>query len=281
MAKGKIRSIDLGAQGEAVFDDLNTNDFLYEHSTIKHPEFNVGDRVRLADGRVFRYAKCGVALTSQKYTCANGSRLAMTYSTDFVIAEAAAIGARSVKITVVEEKVWGPGDVYASPSGILAEDELRGGMIDLYRGDDRQMRGIIGNTALAVDGTEITIYLDASLRTAMQAGDKLEVLNNPYAYVVQDNSGWASVLGVSAVVVTADEYFWVQTWGLCRITPQAGAIGENIDGREFYSKNNGVIPLYDRIVAETTSAQHLGFLMEKSGNEAVAAAPFINLQINP
>ena len=280
MSKGKART-KLLAHSAGLVDGNERGpswDFIYQHSTVKHPDYNIGDRVALPDGRVYRYAKCKIALTSQKFTCSSGCYL-VAENTAGCVQQAGAIGDTHVTLTVTAALLKTPGDAVAS--GVIAEDALRGGYISLYRGQERAYRGIVGNTALAADGEEITIYLDGALVVAPIAGDRCEILPSPYAAVVQSNGNDGAALGVSASIVGVGEYFWVQTWGICRITPPAAALGDVGDEREFYSKNNGLMSLYTRIVTEATSAQHIGFLMDRITGDSGSAAPFINLQINP
>jgi len=278
--KGKVRTKLIDHSSALVEGNYRANswDFIYQASSVKHPDYNVGDRVALPDGRVYRYAKCAVALTSQKYTCANKSMLVAENSAGCV-QQAGAIGDTKVVLTVTAALLKTPGDTAAS--GVIAEDALRGGFISLYRGQERAYRGIVGNTALAATGKEITIYLDGALVVAPIAGDRCEILPSPYAAVDQSDSGWTSILGVSASIAAVGDYFWVQTWGICRITPQAAALGDAVNEREFYGKMNGVENLYTAVVTGTCSPQHLGFMVERCAGVSGEAAPFINLQINP
>jgi len=136
MAQGKARTKLLDHSAGLVEGSAASGswDFIYQASSVKHPDYNIGDRVALPDGRVYRYAKASEALTSQKFTCANKSMLVAENSAGCV-QQAGAIGDTHVTLTVTAALLKTPGDTAAS--GIIAKDALRGGYISLYRGQER------------------------------------------------------------------------------------------------------------------------------------------------
>ena len=259
-------------------------DFLYKHSTTKDPEFDIGDRVCLPDGRVFRYAKAysGMTFTSMKMAMCNISQLVAEYtSPSCVPTSAIAVGDRSAAFTVTAASIG------VDRNGVIAKDELKGGYISFYGSSSyRPQRGIVGNSALANTGTSITIYFDAALDTAIAASSKTEIMANPYSRVTNAtdvSSGHSAWLGMAVVVPAVSEYFWIQTWGIFRITPQGAGVGTDPQIRDYmFASNGGIRNSYASIVTEALSEQHAGFLMDYPVNsEAEDAAPFINLQINP
>lgn len=279
MARGKTRAQYLGSAGYVESVKEMTWDFLYRASTSKDPLYNLGDRVALADGRVFRYAKCGNDIGFMKMGVCSYNLLVAEYTTPCCKPTAAvAVGANSAAFTCTA-------GIGAGRDGIIDLDELRGGYISFYHGQDRQQRGIIGNTAKAALGTSITLYWDAGLVTALEAADLTEILANPYSDVrtAGNASGYASVLGMPNVLATTGQYFWIQTWGICRVSPIAGALGSGPDIRQlmFAAGNGGIRISQDSIVDGGYSEQHAGFIIEKTDGGAESAAPFVNLQINP
>jgi len=250
-------------------------DFLYDASTTRNPEYHIGDRVVLPDGRVFRYGKCSNDLDGMKWGCKNHAKLITELD---AIGVAAAAGVSEVEITFSDTDG-------AANDGVIAVDELRGGYISFYRGTARQQRGIVGNTARANgDTTNTTVYLDASLRTAVNENDNVEVIGNPYYTLRQGSLSGGSVMGMPCAVATTGQYFWVQTWGICRITPSGAEIGANNSGeRQFVFDDYGSVSSHrvDHDDADNPSWQHAGFLVEVTDSTAGSAAPFINLQINP
>ncbi|MBU1067698.1 hypothetical protein KKE60_07905 [Patescibacteria group bacterium] len=276
MAKGKAKTIML-TQTLGMVDGNSRGpswDFLYQASTVKHPDFNLGDRVCLPDGRVFRYGKAGANLEQMKRGVKNNSLLVTELD---AIGVAAEIGDSVIEVTFSDT------DGVAN-DGVIAEDELRGGYISLYRGDHRQQRGIIGNTARANGDTGNTkIWLDAALVTAINEDDNLEVIGNPYADLRHANdSQIGAVMGMPCVLATSGQYFWIQTWGICRVTPSQAELGDVTSDRQFVFDNAGSVYSHKlAIAADDNSYQHAGFIVERVDGAAGSAAPFINLQINP
>ena len=173
----------------------------------------------MPDGRAFRYAKCGATLESMKYFVFSYNQLVAEKSDPDATIGAASIGDTSLTMTCTAAEIG------AGRDGVIAKDELRGGYISIYgsTSGDRPQRGIIGNTALAADGESFIIYLDSPLKTAITAGAQCEILGNPYSDVRRTHGGFVSVLGVANVKATTGQYFWIQTWGICRITPDSDA----------------------------------------------------------
>ena len=276
MSKGITKTTNLTTSGLVAHNTAPNWDFLYEASTIKHPNYNLGDRVCLPDGRAFRYGKCGANLEQMKRGVKNYNLLITELD---AIGVAADIGDKVIELTFADT------DGVAG-DGVIAEDELRGGYISLYRGDVRQQRGIIGNTARANGDTGNTkIYLDAALTTAINEDDNVEVIGNPYSDLRQRNSADTAVMGMPCVLATAGQYFWIQTWGICRITPNAAELSSASD-RQYCFDNAGSMVGWKQ--AHDLGAgsgflgyQFAGFIVERLDADAGSAAPFINLQINP
>ena len=260
--------------------------FLYRQSSTRDPEFQVGDRVCLPDGRVFRYAKAGSSMSSMKYGVYGYNQLVAEYSSPTCVPTAAiAVGDMSAAFTVTAATIG------VSRNGVIAVDELKGGYISFYgtTSGDRPQRGIMGNTALASDGTSITIYWDAPIQTTMNAGVATEILANPYSDVRSDTEQygiWSSCLGMPNVLAVSGNYYWIQTWGAFRITPTAAALGVNQGERMMVFGANGSIcslPTWHTQIATTPthSYQIAGFILERTAGGSEDAAPFINLMINP
>ncbi len=277
---GYTKHLDL-TQTRGVYENPIQNwNFLYQHSTTKNPEYNVGDRVCLPDGRAFRYCKCGTTLTKTKQGVANVAWLVAEKSARTCVPTSIILaGAQSAAFTVTA------GEIGGGRNGIIAEDELRGGYISFYGSStDRQQRGIMGNTALAVGGTSITIYWDAGTELEMAAATATEILPNPYMSTGTPggSTGYETVVGMPNVLATVGQYFWVQTWGIFRITPVGAAFGSLARERQFvFTSNGGIESMYTGVVTHSWSQQIAGYYVERSDGSAESAAPFINLTINP
>ncbi len=273
MAKGKWKSTLLGIQSLIGHSSAPNWDFLYEASIIKSSRWNVGDRVVTPDGRAFRYGKCGAGLQDMKHGVKNYNLLVTELD---AIAVAASIDDKYIDLTFDDS------DGIAS-DGVIAVDSLRGGHISIYRGTDRQQRGIIGNTVRANGDTGNTrVYLDAALKVAVNALDNVEVMANSYSDLRVTNHNQSSVMGMPCVKATVGQYFWIQTWGTCRITPAGGEYGGQPNERQFmFDAFGSLVSRLQQHVTDASSYQHAGFLIERTLATPGNAAPFINLQINP
>lgn len=259
---GLVQSVDKGAW-----------DFLYRASTVKDPKWNIGDRCVLPDGRAFRYGKAGADLEQMKRGVKNNDLLVTEKD---AIAVAAVAGAIYVDITFADT------DGVAN-NGVIDKDGLAGGYISFYRGDVRQQRGIVGNTARAnLDTGNTRVYLDAALVTAVNEDDNVEVMRSPYSDLRHVNDPNLSVMGMPCALATNGQYFWMQTWGICRITPSQAELGTTLAERQFVFDNAGSVWGHKASIDDAdNSYQHAGFLVEKVDGVAGSAAPFINLMINP
>jgi len=190
--------------------------FLYQTpSTTKNPEYNVGDKVVLPDGREFRYAK---SLGNNALFAAHGVQFTYTgYLGYKAFATNHAQG--STEITI-------PAATHAA----LTEDELRGGYVIIFDGAtdlNTCVRGIVGNDASDAD-VAFDIQLDAPIHNPIVAGtEACEVYQNPWAGMEVASNSALPIAGVPTTTVSAAaNYFWVQTKGICWVAPQSG-VGDN------------------------------------------------------
>ena len=254
MAKGKAKSTLLGIQGVVGHAQAPNWDFLYAHSTVKDSNYNIGDRVVTPDGRVFRYALAVNAIEPGR-----GVQFTGTIADDGVSANvnrAQAIDDKEIR--------------FASQS--FAKDELRGGYVIIYGGNNAyQQLGIVGNTVCS--NSELTVYLDRAITVAVGSTQFTEILPNPYRYLKREAGSYVSFAGIPMAIVTAAEYFWVQTWGPCWVNPQSG-VGGGDQERTVVFGPDGSLRNYD-----LTGYQIAGFIIAKTSfdNDAVS---FLMLQIS-
>lgn len=243
MSKGKARNVLLNSTIGNVDGNVSgpSWNFVYQNSTVKHPDYNIGDRVALPDGREFTYSK---ALSA----CLAGQGAEFTYTgytayTAFTVA--AAIGASSVTIP-------------AATHAALTTDELRGGYVIIFNGSDNdvQFRGIVGNTAAAAN-TAFVAYLDGDLTVAVTTSSAAETYKSPYAALRLATSTSLPIAGVPASPgVAANEYFWVQTKGLCWTAPQA-SVGAAKQQGAFW-RHDGSLQDIGTALAVTVAANQKG-----------------------
>jgi hypothetical protein len=197
-------------QGDVMLAEGNW-DLLYDVSATKHPDFNIGDRVKLPDGREFVYSYSAAA-------CLSGQGCEFTKAGLYgaVASVAGVVGDRQIAVA-------------AGTHDAITKDELRGGYVVIHTaGNTQQFRGIIGNDA-AVANAAIKVYLDAPLTAVVAVTILIEVFHNPYAALQTGaNVGYAKA-GIPAVYVSAaSKYFWCQIKGFCFAAPQSGITGKNV-----------------------------------------------------
>jgi len=276
MAKGKASSLYLhreGLVGHANAPDWN---FIYEVSAVRNPRWNIGDRVVLPDGRVFRYCLSHDACDTYKAN-AFFNAIPATGIDYAVLAAPAAKGDSSVIL---------------DNQGTVAQtlDGLRGGNISITEDDNAtvQQRGIIGNTAGGVSD-EITIYLDAPLTEAVTVSWKGYCMPSPYSAVTKTfigaieggaGKGRVGFCGYAAAPVSAaDLYHWEQTWGLIMASTYGNVVGKQQYKREVVFRYDGNLISRGTAGILGLEAQTAGFIMDN--NTADNGATQIMLQISP
>ena len=270
--RGRASARYLGKGGAVGHSIASEWEFIYGTSLVKDPEWEVGDRVVLADGRVFRYCRSdGACYTGQlnKFQSVIGTTSGIDYS---ALAEAAAIGDTSILMT---------------NQGVIAQTEncMRGGWIeikvantDASGNQEGMQRMIIGNTADAsatMDGT-VRIYLDAPLTAAVTTSSYAFSIGNPWNAVSNDATATNSCCGVAATYVSASGYYhWEQTWGLCFITDIAATLGKVNAERQLIANATGGVAPHDSGCTE----QHVGFIVDD--NASANGMSLVMLQISP
>jgi hypothetical protein len=167
----------------------------------------LGARVAFADGRVFRYAKAGaVALAPGKLVKAG----ALVAQTNKAVAAAAAIGSYTVTVTTSSA-------ITTAEEGFLQINDAAGEGIQ-YKIKDC--------TANATTATSTDFELYDPIATALTTSSEATVLYNSYEQCEIAAAVTDILLGVPPIAVTAEYYFWCQTWGTANVlsegTPAAG-----------------------------------------------------------
>ena len=261
MAKGKAIAVYLGREGSVNYETAGQWDFIYRASTVKDAQWDIGDHVRLADGREFVYSKSSGVVAS---------------------GQAAQFVATGAIPYVVLDKAQSEGDMEITFAAVshsaIAKDELRGGFIVLWGVALKDMtRGIIGNE-VSGSGEAIRIYLDGPLTRDVTTSTPGEAYENPYANLINTGGG-SSVLAKAGIAATyvgaADTYFWVQKNGFVFIAIQSDMITNQIGG---YFRHDGSIQAdqaFGNLVAGTDTTQYAGHRVIGDYNNN---GPLFNLQ---
>lgn len=258
MAQGKAKSVFLDTSAGMVgLGSTPDWSFIYEASTIKPANWNIGDHVKLPDGREYVLAKSSAACYSAQAVETTAIGVVGTQ-----LSVAAAIGDKSVTVA-------------AATHDALAKDALRGGYLIVHYiagiNFDEQVRGIIGNDVSAANAA-IKVYLDGPLTTAVTtSGTLVEVFQNPFAAVRKSSLITLAKLGVPAVYVSAaNMYFWVQTQGPTFVAPQSGVVNGQLGAfwRNDGSLQDANTALTCTVLATYGTSQYAGYTLEGnySGN---------------
>lgn len=175
------------------------------------PVHEIGERLALRDGRVFRYARNGaVAL-------APGTVVQMdvgVYNSD-----AAQIANSSLITLAVDTVAAGATQATVTISGLSAIDANMYSGALLMNDTTGYCYRILSHPAVAASGTSIVLTLDDTVLVTFGASDTASIIPNPYAatciQVASASAQTGAPVGVSPMVVTAQYYYWVQTWGTC------------------------------------------------------------------
>jgi len=250
--------------------------FLYEASITKDPAWNIGDRVVLPDGRVFRYAKLGGAITSARVDYGLYSAVGSRNKWYENPSQGQAAGDKSIVLPFDEA---GDTTNRSATSTTVAEDELRGGYIAIYKNGvaNQCVRGIVGNTpSESASPYNTTIYLDAALPYAIVVTDGVELIKSPWSDVrsmFADNTTAVTCCGMPTVAAVTAAYTWVQTWGVCRVCLTEPGVLE----RSVYCMSNGAMCNRGDIGSGSCMDQIVGTIICPT----IYQSAFINLQISP
>ncbi len=215
MSKGKaITDLPGGRPGLVSHETAPQWSFIYRTSLIKEEKYDIGDHVKLPDGREFVYAR-------SIGECVSGQGCEFTY-TGLVYGYPIATHAIGEHVVTIANT---GSTTVLTHAAAYAEDVLKGGYYVSHDhpggDDDAQVRGIIGNAYSAINGV-LKLYLDGPLHKAVSTDEFTEIFENPYAALRTGTSAALAKAGVPAVQVKATlMYFWVQIKGPCFLAVQA------------------------------------------------------------
>lgn len=177
------------------------------------PAHRLGQRAVSDDGRVFRYVLAG-ASDLVAGNCIQSSAIIPNHLAN--TPPAVAVGATSFTYT--------PGAT-AGAAGLYADGFLQ---VDTTPGNGYTY-SVSGHAAIA-SSTAFTLNLKDPIQVALTTSSRVGLIVNPYKNVIQFpvTTATGTLVGVATYVITAAQYGWVQTWGLCSVlisgTPALGAI---------------------------------------------------------
>ena len=182
-----------------------------------------GTRYITWDGRVYKY----MGLTTGGCVSYHGVAGTLSAQTEFVTALAGTAGDRAYTVT---------------DTSTIAEDQLAGGMIELYKAtiDNSTSVHIVGNDAS--NGTNVRLFLEFPLSSTMTSSDNVEVYENQYRLVSEATNQIAPWLGIPTVTAATGNNVWSQTWGPALVSPGNTTIDDAAaDERMAFWMPNAVI----------------------------------------
>lgn len=185
---------------QSVPHDFTGNNNLGIYTSETTQRYVYGTRYITWDGRVYKY----MGLTTGGCVSYHGVAGTLSAQTEFVTALAGTAGERAYTVT---------------DSSTIAEDQLAGGMIELYKAtiDNSTSVHIVGNDA--GNGTNVRLFLEFPLSSTMTSSDNVEVYENQYRLVSETTNAIAAWLGIPCVTAATGNNVWTQTWGPSLVTP--------------------------------------------------------------
>lgn len=173
--------------------DVPPDQGVFEESSTQ--KAGLGTRIAFEDGRVYRYAKNGAtALAAGKFVKAG----ALVAQATKAVEAAVVVGNNSITLTTSSA-------ITTATDGYL--------QIDTGSGMTGQQYKIKTCAANATTTTSTDFVLYDPIAVALTTSAYGSVFYNPYEQCEVCSAQTDIVLGVPPIVVTAEYYFWLQTWG--------------------------------------------------------------------
>lgn len=174
-------------------------------STALH---GIGEYVVTNDGRGYRYCKAGgTALVTGR------------------IQQAKAEDTSNEQELAITNAAVGDLTIVTTSTVTLAADLLAGGFLIVSEGTlgVGEMYKLKGNTAASAAVT--TFNLDEPVRVATTGSCKVDVKVNPYmSVIVAPTTQTSAIVGAAQYAITASEFGWLQTRGVCPILAQGTVV---------------------------------------------------------
>jgi hypothetical protein len=197
-----------------------------ESSTARYP---IGEKLELADGRVFRYGYTAAAINAAELVSQDVSASSLVETDDIVIVAASGFdpgaGSTQFQITLASTTK----DQYAGAMLQIANDGGDG------TGEGIQYRIKSNSATGATTSGKVDIYLFDPIKVALTTASDIAIVGNLW-YNVRGALGGAAdatkdyvICGVTPIAFTANYYGWLQTAGVALISCDGAlAVGVNL-----------------------------------------------------
>jgi hypothetical protein len=167
----------------------------FKESSVK--EHAYGQRAETQDGRVFRYAKTGEAITVGRVTVSPAIDATLV---NCAVTAVAAIGALQISFT--------------NAATTATENEYAEGYAIISYGTGAgQILKVKSHAALTSGGASV-VYLEDPLVTALDTTSKVELTHNPWNGVMMTASAVTKPTGGALIAFDKGYYGWFQTRGV-------------------------------------------------------------------
>jgi len=186
-------SANMYIESKSGFGLIKPSQGIYEESATQKAE--IGFRLLVGD-RVFRYSYAGgVALAAGKLV----KSAQLPAEVNKSVAAAASIGAKSVTVTTAAAQLY-------LAEGYMVVNDVTG------EGICYKIKSSAANATTATS-TDITLY--DPLSVALTTSSQVELYGSPYYDLDLSAAVTDHISGIPPIAVTANYYFWLQTWGPC------------------------------------------------------------------
>ena len=201
-----------------------------------------GTRYITWDGRVYKY----MGLTTGGSVSYHGVAGTLEAQTGWTTALVGTAGDRAYTVT---------------DATVVAEDQLAGGMVQLYKStiDNSTSIHIVGNDI--GNTTNIRLYLEFPLSADMSASDTVEVFENQYRLVSEASNQHGPWLGIACITAATGYNIWSQTWGPALVSPGNTTLDDAAaDERMTFWKANATIAEVDDATVTAGKNQVAGYI---------------------
>jgi len=230
---------------------------LYEQSLTQN--FPIGTRLQIQD-RTFYYAQAAAVGATTAMKAGHNDSVECSVNT---YAEAYAAGyTGKIRIEDTDTRA-----AHYYQNGYVWVMNLVSGVYQFLKVKD-------SDAAEAADNhVHITLY--DPLPFTIPASTWVTIHRNPYACVSFTTTNKMTMVGVPLIPVTANYYFWIQTWGPCFGTAMSAIPGAAANDRDIYFNSDGALI---NGLAATLGMQRAGYLLP---NTTSGGDQFYQLQLAP
>ena len=194
--------------GQGIYDESST------------PKYAIGEKLELADGRVFRYGYTAGAINRGLLVSQDVSSTCLVETDNAVIAAAGdfspAANSKQFQLTL----------------GSISADDWAGGYLQITddAGEGHQYRIKSNSATGATTSGKVDVYLYDPIQVALTTASDLAVTGSLWYNVVGATAGTDYIVsGVTPISFTANYYGWFQTAGIATIlSDTAIANGDNL-----------------------------------------------------